>query len=425
MSDIFNSLTFDDVNSLDHNVYITGESVYNAPERDVQAVEIPGRNGDYLLDKGRWKNIEVTYHCGTFGVDQTEFGSKIREFRNQLASKRGYKRLVDTYNPNEYRMGTFINPVEVDAASMKRAGEFDVVFNCKPQRYLTSGETELTMSRNQTLTNPTMFDASPLLKANGYGTIGFNGYSITIANETLGKFELYSSDKAVATSDTTSSVQLVKTFSLDTVNTGDTATLGEQNPAIFNVKDYVGFTSGVTATSQTNSTTGASGTTKGAIRNSGDLFASVSIDAFTITIGTASTKTRTATYTIVCNDNGTTRNVVYVLSASIAYNGSNTVTYTVTRSFTSNPNSIAYGDTHLSFESGATSVVSSVSVLGNPTYIDCELGEAYMIKNGEAISLNRYIDLGSDLPTLASGNNAITFSNTITSLKIIPRWWVL
>lgn len=425
MSDIFNSLQFDNIDSLDNGIYITGESVYDSPERDVEAIEIAGRNGDYLLDKGRWKNIEVTYHCGCFGDDQSVFANKIRNFRNLLASKRGYQRITDTYNPAEYRMGTLITPVEVDSVSMKRAGEFDVVFNCKPQRWLTSGETEQTMSRNQTLTNPTMFDASPLLKVNGYGTVGFNGYSINIANETLGEFELYSSDKAVATSDATASVQLVKTFSLDTVNTGDTATLGKQNPSIFNVKDYVAFASGVSATSQTNSTSGASGTTKGSIGASGRLFASVSIDAFTIAIGTASTKTRTATYTIVCNDNGTTRNVVYVLSASIAYNGSNTVTYTVTRSFTSNPNSIAYGDTHLSFESGATSVVSTVSVLGNPTYIDCELGEAYMIKNGEAISLNRYIDLGSDLPTLASGNNTITFSNTITSLKIVPRWWVL
>lgn len=425
MSDIFNSLQFDNIDSLDNGIYITGESVYDSPERDVEAIEIAGRNGDYLLDKGRWKNIEVTYHCGCFGDDQTELANKIRNFRNLLASKRGYQRITDTYNPTEYRMGTFTNPVEVDSVSMKRAGEFDVVFNCKPQRYLMSGEAEQTITSGQTLFNPTPFEASPLLMAEGYGTIGFNGYEINIANETLGEFKLYSSGRAVSASDATASVQLVKTFSLDTVNTGDTATLGKQNPALFNAKDYIAFASGVTATSQTNSTTGASGTTKGSIIATGRLFASISIDAFTITIGTASTKTRTATYTIVCNDNGTTRNVVYVLSASIAYDGNSTVTYTVTRSFTTNPNSIAYGDTHLSFESGATSVVSTVSVLGNPTYIDCELGEAYMIKNGEAISLNRYIDLGSDLPTLTSGNNTITFDNTITSLKLIPRWWVL
>lgn len=419
------SIVFGGIDSADYGIYISGEGVFNAPKRAVEMIEVPGRNGAFALDKGYWENVTVTYPCFVYESDLSTFAQTLRDFRNALKSQIGYQRLEDSIHTDEYRMAVYVDEFDVDPLKYNTLGEFDLKFNCKPQRYLTSGETELTMSRNQTLTNPTMFDASPLLKVNGYGTVGFNGYSINIANETLGEFELYSSDKAVATSDATASVQLVKTFSLDTVNTGDTATLGKQNPSIFNVKDYVAFTSGVSATSQTNSTTGASGTTKGSIGASGRLFASISIDAFTIAIGTASTKTRTATYTIVCNDNGTTRNVVYVLSASIAYNGSNTVTYTVTRSFTSNPNSIAYGDTHLSFESGATSVVSSVSVLGNPTYIDCELGEAYMIKNGEAISLNRYIDLGSDLPTLASGNNTITFSNTITSLKIIPKWWVL
>lgn len=419
------SIVFGGIDSADYGIYISGEGVFNAPKRAVEMIEVPGRNGAYALDKGYWENVTVTYPCFVYEADLSTFAQTLRDFRNALKSQIGYQRLEDSIHTDEYRMAVYVDEFDVDPLKYNTLGEFDLKFNCKPQRYLTSGETEQTMSRNQTLTNPTMFDASPLLKVNGYGTVGFNGYSINIANETLGEFELYSSDKAVATSDATASVQLVKTFSLDAVNTGDTATLGKQNPSIFNVKDYVAFTSGVSATSQTNGTSGASGTTKGSIGASGRLFASISIDAFTIAIGTASTKTRTATYTIVCNDNGTTRNVVYVLSASIAYNGSNTVTYTVTRSFTSNPNSIAYGDTHLSFESGATSVVSSVSVLGNPTYIDCELGEAYMIKNGEAISLNRYIDLGSDLPTLASGNNVITFSNTITSLKIIPKWWVL
>jgi hypothetical protein len=66
---------------------------------------------------------------------------------------------------------------------------------------------------------------------------------------------------------------------------------------------------------------------------------------------------------------------------------------------------------------------STLSVLGHPTYVDCELGEAYRYMDGELISLNKYIDLGSDLPELASGENTITFDNTITELSVVPRWW--
>jgi phage-related protein len=62
-------------------------------------------------------------------------------------------------------------------------------------------------------------------------------------------------------------------------------------------------------------------------------------------------------------------------------------------------------------------------VLGNPTYIDCDFGEAYKVENNEYISLNNHIDLGSDLPKLAKGNNIISVDSSITELKLVPRWW--
>ena len=66
---------------------------------------------------------------------------------------------------------------------------------------------------------------------------------------------------------------------------------------------------------------------------------------------------------------------------------------------------------------------STVEVLGHPTYIDCEVGEAYRIEDGEYKSANARVALGSDLPVLAPGSNTIIFDNTVTDLKIAPRWW--
>ena len=68
---------------------------------------------------------------------------------------------------------------------------------------------------------------------------------------------------------------------------------------------------------------------------------------------------------------------------------------------------------------------STVVLADNGVYIDCDLGDAYMIKDGSYTSLNSYIDLGSDLPTLASGQNEITIDDTITELTITPRYWIL
>ena len=140
---VFNSLTFDGENSLDYGVYITGEAVYNAPERAVEMISIPGRNGAIALDQGRFENIEVTYPAGTFGDDQPEFASKIRAFRNALASRFNYVKLTDSYHPDEYRLGLYKSGLTTTPVQRSKAGEFPIVFNCKPQRFLTSGETEV------------------------------------------------------------------------------------------------------------------------------------------------------------------------------------------------------------------------------------------------------------------------------------------
>ena len=68
---------------------------------------------------------------------------------------------------------------------------------------------------------------------------------------------------------------------------------------------------------------------------------------------------------------------------------------------------------------------STQSVLGNPTYIDTEVGEVYKIRNGRIENLNSYVQLESDLPNLATGDNAVTYDNTITGLEVTPRWWEL
>ena len=61
---IFKSLEFDGESSKGYGVYITGAAVYNAPEREVEMITIPGRNGSFALDHGRFQNIEVTYPAG-------------------------------------------------------------------------------------------------------------------------------------------------------------------------------------------------------------------------------------------------------------------------------------------------------------------------------------------------------------------------
>lgn len=178
---VFNSLTFDGENSLDYGIYISGEGVYDAPSRAVEMVTIPGRNGTLAIDQGRFENIEVKYTAGAFGSTQAEYAGRMRAYRNMLASRYNYVRLEDDYHPDEFRLGLYKSGLEVKPVSMSRAGEFDIIFDCKPQRFLKSGENVYTRTASGSINNPTLFEAKPLLVVTGTGNLTVNGVQIAIA----------------------------------------------------------------------------------------------------------------------------------------------------------------------------------------------------------------------------------------------------
>lgn len=179
-----NSFTFGGVNSANYGIFIDGGGVFNAPERDVTLVSIPGRSGQLVMDNGRFENIEVTYSAFIDGRDDGTIRDRIQSFRNAIGALRGYQRLEDTYNPDEYRQALFIGGLEVDPVVYQTGGEFEITFNCKPQRWLKSGEHLTTIPDGATLTNPTLFDAKPLIRIIGRtGTLEIGGATIEVDSD--------------------------------------------------------------------------------------------------------------------------------------------------------------------------------------------------------------------------------------------------
>jgi len=417
---IFKSLEFGGINSADYGVYITGKAVYNAPERAVEQVDIPGRNGAFLMDLGRFENIEVTYPCGIPGDDQTDFAEKISEFRNAILSKRGYQRLTDEYNPSEYRMASYVSGMEVEAVEGQQGtvGEFELTFNCKPQRWLTSGETAVTVADGDTLTNPTLFDSEPLLEVEGYGTIGFNNYTIELENAQMGLVEIVSGEAMSKTSWNSSTHTTV--FESEAIPTSEYANAGDSFTVSANIiEPYISISIGsiksaTISTSPTNGTASVTFTNKApTLRISGiTLSGTIDTDAQVTTSSVA-----TITYT---NNIDATLTDTITVSVTLAFDA-DTQKITLTSVATATGAFISMGKGESSIES--FEVDSTVSILGHPTYVDCELGECYRIENGTIISLNAYIDLGSDIPKLAPGTNTFSIDNTITDLTVTPRWW--
>lgn len=171
-----NFLIFGGVNTRDYDVFINHEGIYNTPERAVERVAVPGRNGDVIRDQGRFENVTVTYGAHADEDMKRRFGA----LRQALMTQVGYQRLEDTFRPEEFRLGRFSGDTIVSPSQMGREGYMELSFDCKPQRFLKSGEEAIELAAPREIWNYGM-ESLPLITV--YGTAA--SCSLTIGDVTV------------------------------------------------------------------------------------------------------------------------------------------------------------------------------------------------------------------------------------------------
>lgn len=177
---LLNNLTFDGVKTSDYDVYISGEGTFNAPARRGEFINVPGRNGDLFIDAGSYENIQVEYPAFIFSPYDGIFNEKLQELRAEFKAKRSYRRIEDTYHPDEFRLGLYKEGLEVEPHFLNRSGNFTLIFDCKPQRFLKSGEEPVTFTALGNIENPTQYASLPLIKVTGYGIVTIGDYQMFI-----------------------------------------------------------------------------------------------------------------------------------------------------------------------------------------------------------------------------------------------------
>ena len=401
----FHYFTFGGVSSADYGIYISGNGVYNAPERAVELVDIPGRNGAVVLDNGRFEMVEVEYAAGVFGGSQADFRKAMSDFRNAILSQTGYQRLEDTYHPDEFREALYVSGLEADPVMMSTAAEFSMKFTCKPQRFLKSGEAKVSVASGGKITNPTPFDSGPVIEVTGYGSLDFGGYDISLTNEAMGYIEL--------------AYNYVGAFMIPTeyTVTGDAYRAGDATTTMVwrdrNGNDFV----------EVYNVTGVPASAVSVQNNT------VVIDTFFAgfsgVIGTNKNTSKTIALDVETADGGRAH-----ISATHQYRYRNDKIEVRLDSFSIGPvtgytpPTISFSD-KIEYTIASVSVMSTHTVLGSPTYIDCDMGAAYRMDGNKMVLLNQFINLGSDLPVLKPGETTITYDNTITKLEVVPRWWLV
>lgn len=137
VNDTSKYIVFNDKKSSDFGVWASGSQIFETPAKRVERISVPGRNGDLIIEDGSFENVELTFKdC----FIPNNFAENFSNFKSFLNRQKGYQRLELSWFPDEYRLATFADSISPTIKNWDGRGKFDITFNCKPQRFLKSGE---------------------------------------------------------------------------------------------------------------------------------------------------------------------------------------------------------------------------------------------------------------------------------------------
>lgn len=143
------------------------------PQRDVQTLEIAGRDGSLLIDNGRYKDVSRNYYIVIRYDDYIALQSTLN---TQLE----YSRLQDEYEPEKFMQARYVG-----GRVIKFVGDMvlaELQFIRKPQMYLLTGEQKIELTASDAIINPTEYDSLPLIRVYGTGDIAIGNQTISITS---------------------------------------------------------------------------------------------------------------------------------------------------------------------------------------------------------------------------------------------------
>lgn len=153
------------------------------PTRKQEKISIPGRSGDLIMSQDAFENYTQRYeiYVSAEAPRLTTVSHTVAEW----LMVKGYNKLEDSYWLDTFRLACYTGGTSINNI-LNRFGRATIEFDCKPQRFLKSGDIYVSLTNGEKLINPTPFTAKPLISmfGSGSGTLTINDKSITITNTT-------------------------------------------------------------------------------------------------------------------------------------------------------------------------------------------------------------------------------------------------
>lgn len=176
-------IIFNGIASTDFEIEVEHFPRYETPTHDYEVVHVPGRNGDIYIDKGTYANVSRDYDIAFATLKNDQYTMMANRISEWLHSASEYARLEDSYELEYYRLAVYEEATRLENI-LNHGGRATISFNCKPQRFLKSGDRAIIFDEDGVLKNPTGFKSLPIItvKGDGEGNFSIGDYTVTISD---------------------------------------------------------------------------------------------------------------------------------------------------------------------------------------------------------------------------------------------------
>lgn len=156
--------------SEEFGLIINNELSFTAPERDVTLHEVPGVDGDLVVDNGRLKGFDKKFTVSLIVPEGKTLDGAAKEISEWLRSDVSWDKLYFTGYEGYYYEAICYETFDIQDV-LKTFGKAVITFRCKPYKYKDGGQTSFFISNGQTIVNTEKRIAKPIIKIVGDGDI--------------------------------------------------------------------------------------------------------------------------------------------------------------------------------------------------------------------------------------------------------------
>ena len=161
---------YNDKSSKDFNIKIKSINNLSSPQRSIEKILVPGRNGELILDNGNFENFILTIEC-YLNCSSEDKNVIAREIKKWLQSDFSYKKLILSDDTEFYYEAYCDTKLDFEYVS-SNFESFLISFSCKPFKKKMNDDV-ITITESIVINNPYLV-SNPLIKVMGVGDVLVN-----------------------------------------------------------------------------------------------------------------------------------------------------------------------------------------------------------------------------------------------------------